>query len=156
MRVLVLRRLLPALLLLSVLVVACGCGREFPASASGTVALNGGALKHRAVLTFMGPDHTPRSTETDEHGAFQITDLPVGATAVMVSSIPDGGPAARPLGMPNQKTKTDSRLARPATRTLTQTTEIPAEYGDASHPLLTYTIQEGDNQLTINLVIRTK
>jgi hypothetical protein len=154
MRENLLRRLAPVLALVAV-VVGSGCERGPQASATGTVTLNGARLKHRAVLTFVGPDHAPRSTETDERGAFNISDLPPGATTVMVSSIPAGGPATRPLGAPGEPVS-GSRIARPTvpTATATQTSEVPAEYGDATHPLLSFTLQDGDNPLDIDL--RTK
>jgi hypothetical protein len=142
-----------ALVLVGVSITLTGCGREPHASASGTVTLNGAGLKHRVVLTFVGPDHIPWSTQSDDQGEFHIANLPLGETVVTASSIPDGGPATRPLGAPNEKSSAGTRLTRQA-HSLPQ--EVPASYGDAAHPLLRYTLQEGENALQINLVTRAK
>jgi hypothetical protein len=79
----------------------------------------------------------------------------VGPNAVMVSSIPDGGPATRPLGAANDKSNPSTRFARPAPRAgaqlAAQQSEVPSQYGDATHPLLSFTLLEGDNPLEINL-----
>jgi hypothetical protein len=144
--------------LLALPVLASGCGEQTRprARASGTVTLDGSNLKHRAVLTFLGPDRTPRSTETDEHGAFRIDDLPPGATTVTVSSVPEGGPATRPLGAPGQRSTAGTRLAPRTARTSGVSTEVPPEYGDATRPRLNYMILEGDNALDINLTTGPK
>jgi hypothetical protein len=154
MRYISLDRLFAALVLVAVPLTLTGCAREPHASASGTVTLNGTSLKHRVVLTFVGPDHVPCSTQTDDQGEFHIANLPLGETAVIASTIPDGGPAARPLGVPSEKAATGTRLTRQPTQTQPQ--EVPASYGDAVHPLLHYTLQEGENPLQINLVTKAK
>jgi hypothetical protein len=147
-------RLFAALMLVAVPLALTGCSREQHASASGTVTLNGSGLKHRVVLTFVGPDHIPCSTQTDDNGEFHIANLPLGETAVIASTIPDGGPATRPLGAPSEKSGSSTRITRQPAHTQPQ--EVPVAYGDATHPLLHYTLQEGDNALQINLVTKTK
>ena len=63
------KQLIIALFIVGMGAVVSGCGTGPQGSASGTVTLDGAPLKHRAVLTFVGADNTPRSTETDERGA---------------------------------------------------------------------------------------
>lgn len=152
MLTIVLKRLLSALLLIAVFCAMAGCGSESHASASGTVTLNGLGLKHRAVLTFVGADHMPRSTETDDSGSFHIADLPPGTVTVTVSSIPDGGPASRPLG----GARDDSKLSNRMIRKTTIVSEVPVEYGDATRPLLQFILQQGENPLQVDLTKRSK
>jgi hypothetical protein len=125
-----------------------GCSGQPHARVSGTVTLQGMPLKNKVVLTFVGPDQVPRSTQTDETGAFSLTDLPIGETRVTVVSIPEGG--SRPQGQAAQENASSRGRLGAAPATLA---EVPWEYGDAANPRLTFTLVEGDNDLPINLVL---
>jgi hypothetical protein len=126
-----------------------GCSGEPRAAVSGTVKLKGAPLKHKVVLTFVGPDNTPISAQTDEGGAFSLTGLPVGETRVTLVSVPDGGPTPR---VPEGPALHGGRLqgARGA-RPPAPPSEVPAEYGDAAHPRLKFNLAEGNNELPIDL-----
>jgi hypothetical protein len=131
-----------------------GCSGEPRASVSGSVKLKGAPLKHRAVLTFVGPDHTPMSIRTDEGGAFSLAGLPVGETRVTVVTVPDEGPTSRIPEAPSPhggrlqgRAPAGAREARPSS----PPSEVPQEYGDAAHPRLKFNLSEGGNELPIDL-----
>jgi hypothetical protein len=147
MRLRFFRRLFPAVLLAAAALAASGCGRALPASASGQVTLNGAPLKGPVLLTFIGPDSTPRSTQTDPTGVFNISGLAVGETRVTIVSIPEGGPAVRELSRGTPGAPPSRPVARPAA----SRSEIPAEYGNAAEPRVTFTLQDGDNPVNIEL-----
>jgi hypothetical protein len=141
-----LRRLSVSLCLAAAALAVSGCWRRPTASASGRVTLNGVPLKGQVLLTFVGPDNTPRSTRTDANGNFSVSGLDVGETRVTLVSVPEGGPATRELVRASQ----GSPGGRPASTTASNA-EVPAEYGDATTPRVTCTLAEGDNSLNVDL-----
>jgi hypothetical protein len=142
------RRLIPALCLGAAAGLS-GCSGEPRAAVSGTVKLKGAPLKHKVVLTFVGPDHTPMSTQTDDGGAFSLAGLPVGEARVTLVAIPDGGPTPR---VPEGPAPHGGRLQGPrGARPSAPPSEVPPEYGDAAHPRLTFNLTEGKNELPIDL-----
>jgi hypothetical protein len=147
MRPLFFRRLSVSLCLAAAALAASGCWHRPSASASGRVTLTGVPLKGHVLLTFVGPDNTPRSTRTDANGAFAVSGLDVGETRVTLVSVPEGGPATRELVRATQ----GAPGARPASTAATSRSEVPAEYGDATNPRVTCTLREGENSLTVDL-----
>jgi hypothetical protein len=141
-------RLVAAALLVSAL---AGCSSEPRARVFGKVTLQGVPLRNKVVLTFVGTDHVPLSTQTDETGAFSLTDLPVGETRVTIVSIPEGGPQPRRPAAPQAQSSSSARLSYSPP----SLAEVPAEYGDAANPKLKFALVEGDNDLSIDLVSST-
>jgi hypothetical protein len=124
-----------------------GCSSAPRASVSGKVTLQGAPLKNKVVLTFVGADNVPHSTQTDETGTYCLTGLPIGAARVTLVSIPDGGPAPRAFKSQDQTPAGARQGYAPQ-----PPPEVPLEYGDAGNPKLTFNLVEGDNDLPINLV----
>lgn len=143
-----LRLLFPALFLCAMAGLLAGCAGEPRASVSGKVTLQGMPLKNKAVLTFIGPDHVPLNTETDESGAYSLAGLPIGETRVTIVSIPEGGPTSRSLNSVQDKSSLRGRLGY----SLAPPTEVPLEYGNAADPVLKFNLVEGNNELPIDLV----
>ena len=140
-------RLAPTLLLIAAASGSAGCSGEPRANVSGTVTLDGAALKNRVRLTFVGADHVPRSTLSDDSGAFSLAGLPIGEVTVTLVSVPAGGPKPRPRARikdpsPDRHADNLPPLEEP---------EVPEEYGDAANPLLTFQLKEGDNLLPIDV-----
>jgi hypothetical protein len=118
-----------------------GCGSsDSAASVSGVVTLNGKPLPGKVLLSFVGTDNVPRSTETDDAGRFTVSGLPAGEVAVMVSEASAPAPVSR-----------QAEGARPAPRTKAARGAVPPEYADAGRPLLRYTLAAGDNALAVEL-----
>jgi len=146
------RRSFGALCLTAAALAASGCWHRPTASASGRVALNGVPLKGQVLLTFVGQDNTPRSTRTDASGAFAVSGLNVGETRVTLVSVPEGGAATRELVRATQ----GAPGARSASTAAASKSEVPAEYGDATNPRVTCTLQEGDNALNVEIQTSSK
>jgi hypothetical protein len=103
-------------------------------------------LKNKVVLTFVGADNVPLSTQTDDSGAYSVDGLPVGEVRVTVVSVPEGGPASRSFARPEGGAPAGRLSHLPA-----PLTEVPAEYGNAARPLLRFDLEEGNNELPIDL-----
>jgi hypothetical protein len=140
------QRMVPVLLLVAALPGFSGCSWVPRASVSGTVTHNGLALTHKVSLTFIGSDNVPRTTQTDDNGAFALSNLPVGEVSATAVSIPDGGPKARPRPKFSEKP-----TERPPEPPPLEQSEVPPKYGDAANPLLKFDLKEGNNYLPIDL-----
>jgi hypothetical protein len=146
MRASSLRRSLLALLVGTAAFALPACSGRPGASVSGTVTLRGATLKNRVVLTFVGADNVPVSTRTDESGTYSLAGLPVGEVRVTVVSVPEGGPASRSFARPEGGAPAGRISHVPASPT-----EVPAEYGNAAQPLLRFNLEEGVNDLSIDI-----
>jgi hypothetical protein len=126
-------------------VTVSACSGPSRARVTGKVTVKGAPLKGKVVLTFLGPDHEPRSTQTDDTGSYALGDLPVGPARVTVVPIPEGGPASRGHGGRTAPGKGAPR------REAAPKSEVPAAYMDASQPRLSFDLQPGDNPIAIDL-----
>jgi hypothetical protein len=142
-----LRRPLLALLVAVAPLTVAGCAATTQANVSGTVTYLGKALKRKAVLTFVGADNVPRSTETDDGGHFTIVGLPDGEVTVTVTPL-GGGSTPHSLAATKD---TPSGAPRPSGKSAPPS-DIPPEYGDATHPRLRNQLQAGGNVWNIDLM----
>jgi hypothetical protein len=125
--------------------VPVGCDSGPPtASVGGVVTINGRPLTGKVLLSFVGADRVPRTTETDELGKFTLDGLQPGEVTVTVSGAP--APESAPEGAARHTGGT-----RAAPRGKAAHGEVPPEYSDASRPLLRYTLAPGDNHLAVEL-----
>ena len=138
-------------LLFVCLAAAAGCeSSPTPAAVAGVVTIDGRPPKAKVLLSFLGADNMSRGVETDDAGHFSFAGLPAGEVRVMVSPANMGGPAAPDPTGGARKGEESGKWSPPPPRRPVKV-EIPAAYSDAGNPRLRYTLEPGDNTLTIEL-----
>lgn len=125
---------------------AAGCGGDIPrASVSGTVTLNGGALKDPVLVNFVGVDNLPLSATSDAAGNYSLPGVAVGPVKVTVNPVGGGVQAQKGGGRAKDNGPVVGRPAVAPKQT------IPAEYQDPAKPLFTLEVKPGSNVFPLDI-----
>jgi hypothetical protein len=130
-------------IVLAMLVALAGCGPS-PSNVSGKVTYRGQALAS-ATVNFFGDNGEVKSTLTDTHGEYSMTNVPVGGYKVAVLShpaIPPGLKKTQPPGSPYS-----NQYAWKGKKSV----PIPLSYGDPEKSGLAVMLIGGNQTFDIDL-----